>query len=198
MEIDFLNLTVIPILYFPFNFRGFMFRSGQPFFLKLQLTIVSLLLVSISFSVSAEPYGMAGCGLGSMVPAWKNDIGQVLAATTNGSLSSQTFGITSGTSNCTTDGIVRADRAQEVFVTFNEEPLELETVSGTGERIRAIASLLGCPTHSDELGNLMKEKHAFIFEPIKEEESKVRSKIILSRLKAKIAENPELRQACVY
>ncbi|MCW7491506.1 DUF3015 domain-containing protein [Leptospira sp. 2 VSF19] len=174
-----------------------MLRFGIPFFI-LQLTIVSLFLVSVTRTVSAEPYGMAGCGLGSMVSVWKNDIGQVLAATTNVSLSSQTFGITSGTSNCTTDGIVRADRAQEVFVTYNEEPLELETTRGTGERIRAIASLLGCPTHSYELGKLMKEKHSYIFEPTKDEESKVRSKIILSRLKAKIAENPELKQACIY
>lgn len=175
-----------------------MFSLNKTFFFNYQLAIVSLSLFIFPNFVSAEPYGMAGCGLGSMVPAWKNDIGQVLAATTNVSLSSQTFGITSGTSNCTTDGIVRADRAQEVFVAYNEEPLELETAKGSGERIRAIASLLGCPTHSNELGKLMKEKHSFIFEPTKEEESKIRSKIILSRLKTKIAENPELKQACVY
>ncbi|MCG6140061.1 DUF3015 domain-containing protein [Leptospira mtsangambouensis] len=174
-------------------------RSFHSIF-KVQLAIVSILVLLISAPVRlfSEPYGMAGCGLGSMVPVWKNDIGQVLAATTNGSLSSQTFGITSGTSNCTTDGIVRADRAQEVFVTYNEVPLELETTRGNGERIQAIASLLGCPTHSNELGKLMKEKHSFIFDHSKNSESGVRSKIILSRLKAKIAEDSELKQACLY
>ncbi|EOQ96337.1 PF11220 family protein [Leptospira wolbachii serovar Codice str. CDC] len=141
---------------------------------------------------------MAGCGLGSMVTVWKNDIGQVLAATTNVSFSSQTFGITSGTSNCTTDGIVRADRAQEVFITYNEEPLELETARGTGERIRAIASLLGCPTHSVELGKLMKEKHSFIFDKTQGVDSYSRSKVILSRLKSKIAEDFDLKKACLY
>ncbi|TGL44211.1 DUF3015 domain-containing protein [Leptospira perdikensis] len=167
-------------------------------FFKIQLIIVSLVCLMTSFSVSAEPYGMAGCGLGSMVSVWKNDIGQVLAATTNGSLSSQTFGITSGTSNCTTDGIVRADKAQEVFVIYNEEPLELETTRGTGERIRTIASLLGCPTHGSQLGKLMKEKHSFIFDKSKEGDSVSRSKVILSRLKSKIAEDSELKQACLY
>ncbi|EMY70364.1 DUF3015 domain-containing protein [Leptospira vanthielii] len=175
-----------------------MFNRRFRLFVKIQLTIVSLLFLLTSFPVSAEPYGMAGCGLGSMVSVWKNDIGQVLAATTNGSLSSQTFGITSGTSNCTNDGIVRADRAQEVFITYNEEPLELETVSGTGERIRAIASLLGCPTHSNELGKLMKEKHLFIFDKTQGLDSNSRSKVILSRLKSKIAEDSELKQACLY
>ncbi|PJZ46938.1 DUF3015 domain-containing protein [Leptospira brenneri] len=175
-----------------------MSRVGIRFFIKVQLALVSIILLTSHNQVSAEPYGMAGCGLGSMVPAWKNDIGQVVAATTNGSLSSQTFGITSGTSNCTTDGIVRADRVQEVFVTYNEEPLELETTQGTGERIRTIASLLGCPTHGIELGKLMKEKHSYIFEKSKEGDSTTRSQLILSRLKSKIAEDPTLKQACLY
>lgn len=167
-------------------------------FNKIQLIIVSLFFLLTSGAISAEPYGMAGCGLGSMISVWRNDIGQVLAATTNGSLSSQTFGITSGTSNCTNDGIVRADRSQEVFVKYNEEPLELETARGTGERVRTIASLFGCPTHSNELAKLMKEKHSFIFDKTKDVGSTSRSKNILSRLKSKIAEDPELKQACLY
>ncbi|XDD54188.1 DUF3015 domain-containing protein [Leptospira sp. WS4.C2] len=175
-----------------------MFKRRFRLLFKIQLTIISLLFLLTSVSIAAEPYGMAGCGLGSMVFVWKNDIGQVLAATTNVSFSSQTFGITSGTSNCTTDGIVRADRAQEVFVTYNEEPLELETVRGTGERIRAIASLLGCPTHSNELGKLMKEKHSFIFDKTQTADPNSRSKVILTRLKSKIAEDSELKKACLY
>ncbi|TGL86638.1 DUF3015 domain-containing protein [Leptospira congkakensis] len=174
-----------------------MSRLGIRIFVNIQLALVSVIWFTISNPVSAEPYGMAGCGLGSMVPVWKNDIGQVLAATTNGSLSSQTFGITSGTSNCTTDGIVRADRIQEVFVTYNEGPLEVETTRGTGERIRTIASLLGCPTHDQELGKLMKEQHSYIFE-LTNDDSVPRSKLILSRLKSKIAEDPTLKQACLY
>lgn len=175
-----------------------MFHRSFRLFFNTQLTVISFVFLMTSVSVSAEPYGMAGCGLGSMVSVWKNDIGQVLAATTNGSLSSQTFGITSGTSNCTTDGIVRVDRAQEVFVTYNEEPLELETTRGTGERIRTIASLFGCPTHGSQLGKLMKDQHSFIFEKSKEGDVISRSKIILSRLKSKIAEDPELKLACLY
>lgn len=171
-------------------------RSFLPYF-NIQLTIITSFSLIILVPINAEPYGMAGCGLGSMVPVWKNDIGQVLAATTNASLSSQTFGITSGTSNCTTDGIVRADRAQEVFVTYNEGPLELETARGIGERVQAIASLLGCPTHSNELGKLMKEKHSFIFDHSKDSGSNVRSKVILARLKAKIAEDSELKLVCL-
>lgn len=49
----------------------------------------------------SRPYGMAGCGLGSMVVG-KNG-GQVTAGTTNGSSSNQYFGITTGTLNCIDD-----------------------------------------------------------------------------------------------
>src|SRR5690348_11977029 len=58
-------------------------------------------------------YGMAGCGLGSLVFG-PNDapVAQVLAATTNGTFASQTFGISSGTSNCFSGGVLRAEREQ--------------------------------------------------------------------------------------
>lgn len=161
------------------------------------ITIISISLLSIPRSIAAEPYGMAGCGLGSMVPVWKNDIGQILAATTNGSFSSQTFGITSGTSNCTTDGLVKREIAQEVFIASNEEPLELETTQGSGERIRAVASLLGCPKHAVELGKLMKENHTYLF-PKTKLENESRSKEILSRLKTQISSDETLRLVCEY
>ncbi len=44
-------------------------------------------------------YGVAGCGLGSMVFGNQEGGIQVIAATLNGT-GIQTFGITSGTSNC--------------------------------------------------------------------------------------------------
>src|SRR6266545_2071443 len=54
-------------------------------------------------STGFEPsYGLAGCGLGSMLIGSKPGIVQIFAATTNGSFGTQTFGITSGTSNCGT------------------------------------------------------------------------------------------------
>lgn len=55
----------------------------------------------------AQAVDSTGCGLGSM--AWRGQRGigpQVLAATTNGSFGTQTFGITFGTSGCDPDGRV--------------------------------------------------------------------------------------------
>ncbi len=160
--------------------------------IKTILVIISLLLLSTQGQ--AKGYGMAGCGFGSLIPAWKNDISQVLAATTNASTSSQTFGITSGTLNCTDDGIVRLEKAQEVFVHFNQVGLESEFAKGTGERIEAIASLLGCPTHGKQIGMLSKRK----FETIVTKETRRDSNLLLGALKKEIGNDPELSLACNY
>ena len=50
-------------------------------------------------AMAADKYGTAGCGLGSLVFGNQKGIVQIFAATTNGLFGSQTFGITTGTSN---------------------------------------------------------------------------------------------------
>lgn len=93
-------------------------------------------------SYSKGSYGMAGCGLGSLII--KNDnIIQVLAATTNGSSYSQTFGITTGTSNCKPSSKL-ASIEQKVFVEANYAQLSREAAQGEGEHLKALAELLGC------------------------------------------------------
>jgi hypothetical protein len=144
--------------------------------------------------MQAKGYGMAGCGLGSMIPAWRNDISQVLAATTNASSSNQTLGITSGTLNCTDDGIVKLEKAQEVFVYYNQIGLESEFAKGSGERIEAIATLLGCPTHALQIGKLSKKN----FDKIVTVDSKKNSNLLLIALKKEIGNDPELSLACNY
>ena len=63
---------------------------------KLLIAAVFGLSSSVSFAATD-----AGCGLGSL--AWEGQEGffpNIVAATTNGTFGSQTFGMTSGTSNC--------------------------------------------------------------------------------------------------
>jgi len=91
----------------------------------------------------AQGYGMAGCGLGSLVI--KDDGGiQILAATTNGTFGSQTFGITSGTSNCASGGVVKAQREQAAFAEVNFRDLKRNMATGGGEFLTSFSSLLGC------------------------------------------------------
>ena len=62
--------------------------------------IISL-IAAIGLTTSMYANDNTGCGLGSLVIKDQSTVMlQVLAATTNGTSGSQTFGITSGTSNC--------------------------------------------------------------------------------------------------
>ncbi|MEI6834095.1 MAG: DUF3015 family protein [bacterium] len=112
-------------------------------------------------------YGPAGCGLGSIVMGPKPGFMQVFAATTNGCSGSQTFGITTGTSNCK-DGPGGEASAQErkVFVEMNYAQLSKEASQGDGEMLEAFADILGCAESDDDLQafqTLSQEKFASLF-----------------------------------
>lgn len=89
-------------------------------------------------------YGMAGCGLGSMLFNENSTLNQILAATTNGTFGTQTFGITSGTSNCTAGGLAKIEKETEMFVEVNYDVLQKEISQGKGETLTSFANLMGC------------------------------------------------------
>lgn len=108
---------------------------------------LSLMLVASAFAAQKHgAYGAAGCGLGSLIFQDQPGMVQVLAATTNGTFGNQTFGITSGTSNCP-QGLSMAsnDRLNE-FVLANMDNLAKDIAMGKGETLDAFADLLQVPT----------------------------------------------------
>jgi len=98
---------------------------------------------------AANPDNGPGCGLGKL--AWadyehQKDIGpQVMMATTNGTFGSTTFGISSGTSGCTSSGKVMTEREVTMFAEVNFESLAQEMAQGQGEHLASLATLLGVP-----------------------------------------------------
>ncbi|WP_242392692.1 DUF3015 family protein [Anaeromyxobacter oryzisoli] len=86
-------------------------------------------------------YGAAGCGLGSMAFGDTPGAVQILAATTNGTVGSQTFGITTGTSNCGA-GLFAA--GTQNFVEANREALAKDISRGQGESIGALTVINAC------------------------------------------------------
>jgi len=89
-------------------------------------------------------YGMAGCGLGAM--AFGNDqdtLKQVIAAMITPP-AGQTFAITSGTSNCVSRGVIRAEREQAAFAEVNFQDIKGNMAAGGGEYLASLATLLGC------------------------------------------------------
>jgi hypothetical protein len=88
--------------------------------------------------------GDAGCGLGSLIIS-KNSKGlQLLALTTNGTFLSQAFGITSGTSGCSSSGIVMNDKEVQYFVEINQKELSREMAQGHGQLLATLAEMKGC------------------------------------------------------
>lgn len=141
----------------------------------------------------AQNYGTAGCGLGSMLFEGNNGKGpQILAATTNGTSGNQTFGITSGTLNCTTDGMVKQSMAQQAFAEVNFEDLSQEMAKGHGEHLRAFAHLFGCSAESvDTFGHVVQQHYSDIFPS-----ADVTPADLIQSVKQHIATNPALANSC--
>lgn len=103
------------------------------------------LVVCVLLLAGFQSYaGDAGCGLGSVIIS-KNSKGlQLLAMTTNGSLLTQPLGITSGTSGCSSSGLVMNEKEVQYFVEVNQEELSREMAQGHGEKLFTLASMKGC------------------------------------------------------
>lgn len=108
--------------------------------MKSLLVLASFLFIGSS----AFAVGDAGCGLGSVLITTNSKLMQLFAVTTNGTFASQTFGITSGTSNCSASGLVVNEKQIQYFVEVNEQDLKREMAQGHGEKLQTLAALYGC------------------------------------------------------
>lgn len=84
-----------------------------------------------------------GCGLGSIVIKNQNStVLQALAATTNATSGNQTFGITSGTSNCNKPSNFVSNDKLNQFVNENMDELAMDISAGKGETLETVAKLM--------------------------------------------------------
>lgn len=104
-------------------------------------------------------YGTAGCGLGSLAFGTTPGGVQILAATTNGLFGTQTFGITSGTSNC---GPSLFAEGTHKFVEANREALAKDISRGEGEAIRSLSSINQCQDPA-AVGTALQRRFGAIF-----------------------------------
>ena len=108
--------------------------------MKVRILLAAAVLCGTSFAQAQD----AGCGLGSMIIQENTKVMQILAATTNGIAGNQTFGISSGTSNCKSQQMVRNDKAIQYFTEANQADLSREMAQGQGEKLQTLAALYGC------------------------------------------------------
>lgn len=109
---------------------------------------------------------MAGCGLGSVLfGETESRGGQILASTTNGIYGNNTFGMSSGTSNCVPENSASTAAMRKnmnMFVAANRESLANDIAKSNGETIVSISNIMGCKD-SAYLGAKLQGRYETIF-----------------------------------
>jgi len=111
--------------------------------MKRNITLgVILALAPVSMAMAAS--NNVGCGIGSTIFKGQSGLApQVMAATTNGSFGNQTFGISSGSLGCATDGVVDNPVKVSMFIDTNMDKLAQDMSVGSGEALSSLADLIG-------------------------------------------------------
>jgi hypothetical protein len=153
---------------------------------------IVLLMAVLAMPVLAQAgnYGMAGCGLGAIVIGNKPGMIQIVAATTNVTFGSQTFGITSGTSECT-DGDIISSVDQKSFLKTNRAMVMRDAAIGRGEYIATFATLLGCDAWvQPQFFQIVQQNHKELFASPSDDE-------VLARVKQAVTQDQTLKSTCV-
>ena len=107
-----------------------------------KIVLVTAIVIAASAGL-AQADDDIGCGLGTNL--WKGESGlvpKVLGATTNGTFGNQTFGITTGTLGCSSEGVITADARLRMFAGANLDNLARDMAHGQGETLDAFATLM--------------------------------------------------------
>ena len=156
-----------------------------------------LLVLSIAVAILAVPSAFAGkssgCGLGSILFEGQSGMVQnILAVTTNATSGSQTFGISTGTSNCNGNDTVRNRMEQESFVAVNMDNLSEEMAQGQGQYISALGDLMGCsPAAQMEFARLSQQRYEVLFSA-----PEMDAKAWLGGLKTELAKDATMASGC--
>lgn len=132
----------------------------------MKLLVIALAMVGFSMTANAAKglkgdgvYGTAGCGLGSIVFGNEEGPVQIIAATLNGT-GVQTFGITSGTSNCGKGAFAKAE--VDSFIQSNAVALEGDIARGQGETLSTLNNMLNCDA---QFGETLQQNYKSIYAP---------------------------------
>lgn len=159
--------------------------------LNKKLVVAALAgLFSTGAMAAGSTDASGGCGVGSHLFEGQRGIApQVLAMTTNGTFY-QTFAVSSGTSGCSQDGVVKSNWKNAMFIEGNKEKLARDMSTGSGETLESLAMLIGIQDqHKTAFFQTTKENFAVIFSP-----ENVTTNQVMASLKQVISVNSELAQ----
>lgn len=105
---------------------------------------LGLVAVGMLCTHAAVAEDSTGCGAGTLLFNGQSGLApQVLAVTTNGTFGNQTFGISSGTLGCDTEGTIIASARLNKFASQNLEKLAQNMAVGEGESLATLAHMIG-------------------------------------------------------
>ncbi len=144
---------------------------------KMMISAVAMATMTLGAGSLAEasPYGTAGCGLGSIVFGNSPGIVHIFAGTTNVTFATQTFGITSGTSNCVDGG--GGGPTAAAFIQTNRQALSKEISRGNGETIANLSTLSGC-SDAGAVGVTLQKNFKSIFPDASVSDTQVSSSVL--------------------
>lgn len=159
--------------------------------LNKKLMVVAVAGMFSTGAMAAGENNTGSCGWGAKLFDGQHGIApQVFAATTNGTSGNQTFGITSGTSGCTQDGVVKSSWKTAMFIDGNKAKLARDMSTGSGESLESLAKLIGVQDqHKATFFQTTKENFAKIFSSDNSTTDQV-----LASLKQVLASDSELAQ----
>ena len=124
-----------------------------------------LLAAAVTLATAGTAFaagGNVGCGLGTLLfedAQNKSTVVQILAVTTNGTSGNQTFGISSGTSNCTQPKNFAGNERLNEFVHANLDELARDIAAGQGETLDTVAELMKVPAAGRDAFNRTLQAH---------------------------------------
>ena len=136
----------------------------------------------------ARQYGLAGCGLGSVLMGKKG--AQIFAATTNGSSFNQTFGISAGSLNCIDSASAEVAGRMDQFILVNRSQVQGDVARGNGETIAALSNYMGCEGSSNQIATELKSNYSNIFN------SEAKANEITDSIITLILSQPALAEKC--
>ena len=133
--------------------------------MKRNILVITLLVALFPLTAMSQQNNVGSCGWGSKLFDGQRGIApQVLAATTNGTSGNQTFAVTSGTSGCTQDGMVKSTWKTAAYMDANMTKVARDMSRGQGESLDSLALLIGVKAeHKDLFTTALKANFGSIF-----------------------------------
>ncbi|MED5389901.1 MAG: DUF3015 domain-containing protein [Pseudomonadota bacterium] len=131
----------------------------------MKKTLIAAALLGASTSAMAVAPGGPGCGWGNMLFEGKSGLPMHLLATiVNGTSGNATFGMTTGTNGCDTNGSLTYSGQSLLGMTGVMEEVAQDMATGEGEALTALSVSMGIETGDRARFNaVMHENFAVIF-----------------------------------